>query len=196
METLHGFQTENELKGILNRYVALDSDVAIGHAVQVFQQGNKEQAFKMLAEAAVAYTENPRIPLTLAKLLVREQRHEEAYRLLTSMPKDKYAVAEIRDLLVHVGFLLAARQAPEQQILEQQVAEQADNLEVRYQLCAVRLIKDDYEGAMELLLEIMRRDSGFRNGVGRSGLLAIFNLLGNEGELVERYRRLMVRYLH
>ncbi len=181
---------------ILNRYVALDSDIAIGHAVEAFQPGSKEQAFKMLAEAAVAYPENLRIPLTLAKLLVREQRHEEAYGLLSSMPENKRAAPEIRDLLVHVGFLIAAHQAPAQQVLERQVAGQKANLEARYQLCALRLIKDDYEGAMELLLEIMRKDSKFRNGIGRSGLLAIFNLLGNKGELVERYRSLMVQYMH
>lgn len=75
-------------------------------------------------------------------------------------------------------------------------AEQADNLEVRYQLCALKLINDDYEGAMELLPEILRNDSGFRNGAARYGVPVIFGLLGNQGELVDLYRELLVQYLH
>jgi putative thioredoxin len=196
VDTVHGYQTEAELKSVLNRHVALESDRTLRRAVEVYQGGDKERAFRMLAELAIAHPENLRIPLSLGKLLIREQRHEDAYRLLASLPEESRILPEIRDLLAHLGFLLAAAQAPEQPILERLAAEQAENLEVRYQLCAVKLIRDDYEGAMELLLEIMRKDSGFRNGAARNGLLAIFGLLGNQGELVDRYRKLMVQYLH
>jgi len=132
-----------------------------------------------------------RIPLTLAKLLVREQRQEEAHHLLSSLPEDKRAIEEIRDLFSHLGFMLAAYTAPTKKRLEALVRIEEENLEVRYQLCALKLIDDDYDGAMSLLLEIMRKDSEFRNGVGRNGLLALFNLLGNKDELVDRYRKLM-----
>lgn len=49
---------------------------------------------------------------------------------------------------------------------------------------------------MDQLLEIMRRDRGFRDNVGRNGLLAIFGILNNEGLLVERYRSLLMDRLH
>jgi putative thioredoxin len=87
--------------------------------------------------------------------------------------------------------MLAAYTAPTKKCLEALVRIEEENLEVRYQLCALKLIDDDYDGAMSLLLEIMRKDSEFRNGVGRNGLLALFNLLGNKDELVDRYRKLM-----
>lgn len=176
--------------------MAQDSDVALAQTVEMYQKGDRDKALRMLAEAAMAFPDNIRIPLTLAKLLVREQRQEEAHRLLSSLPEDKRAIAEIRDLLAHIGFMLAASNAPSKRHLEALVSKEVENLEARYKLCALKLIDDDYEGAMELLLEIMRRDSRFRNGAGRNGLLALFNLLGNEGELVDRYRKLMVQYLH
>lgn len=68
--------------------------------------------------------------------------------------------------------------------------------EARYQLSALELVEEDYEGAMEQLLEIMRRDRGFRDDVGRNGLLAIFGILSNKGPLVERYRSLLMDHLH
>ncbi len=89
-----------------------------------------------------------------------------------------------------------SQKGPDSQTLEQRIREDANDLEARYQLSALRLIEDDYQGTMDLLLEILRKDRKFRNGLARDGLLAIFNVLGNEGELVERYRRLMVEYMH
>ena len=55
-------------------------------------------------------------------------------------------------------------------------------------LASVLLMSDDYEAAMEQLLEIMRRDRHFRDDAGRDGLVAIFRILGNRGPLVERFR--------
>jgi putative thioredoxin len=71
------------------------------------------------------------------------------------------------------------------------IAANAGDLEARYQLSAVRLVANDYDGAMEQLLEIARRERGFRQDAGRSGLLAIFELLGDEDERVARYRALL-----
>lgn len=44
---------------------------------------------------------------------------------------------------------------------------------------------------MNQLLEIVRRDRGFQDDIGRKTLLDVFNLLGGQGELVSKYRRLL-----
>lgn len=53
---------------------------------------------------------------------------------------------------------------------------------------AARLMHDDCDGAPAQLLEIARRDPLFRGGAGRSGLLALFNLLGEQDTRTQRYR--------
>ena len=63
-------------------------------------------------------------------------------------------------------------------------------------MAALALVNDDYEAALEHLLELMRRDRAYGEDAGRKGLLAIFGLLGNEGELVERYRARLFTALH
>ncbi len=196
VETVHGYQTEAELRHVFGRYLPQELDIDISKAVKTYQEGDKEQALRMLAQSALQHPRDIRPPLTMAKLLSRDRRHEEAHRLLELLPDEMRAAPEVRDLTAHLGFLLAANEAPAKQVLEKAIAEKPENLQARYQLAALKLLEDDYESAMELLLEIMRKDSGFRNGVGRNGLLAIFNLLGNEGELVARFRKLMVQYMH
>lgn len=66
----------------------------------------------------------------------------------------------------------------------------------RHQLCALKLVEDDYEGAMELLLEIMRVDDQYANAVGRNDLLSLFKLPGVDQALVTRYRKKMHEFSH
>jgi putative thioredoxin len=69
-------------------------------------------------------------------------------------------------------------------------------LEASYQLSAVQLVANDYDAAMPQLLEIARRDRGFRHDAGRNGLLALFELLGDDDERVVRYRALLQATMH
>jgi putative thioredoxin len=57
------------------------------------------------------------------------------------------------------------------------------------------LTQDEYEMAMMQLLEIIRRDNA-RHQASRDGLLAIFDLLGENDERVQRYRTLLDKIAH
>ena len=91
--------------------------------------------------------------------------------------------------------LLTRDARPEQELLAT-IASDPDNCEVCYQLGATKLIADDYGGAMSELPEIVIHDNDYKNQAGRKGLVAIFSLLGNAGELVERHRALMIKTLN
>ena len=55
----------------------------------------------------------------------------------------------------------------------------------------MHLVADEYEPAMEQLLEIARRDRAFHHDAGHAGLLALFELLGDDDERVQRYHALL-----
>jgi putative thioredoxin len=63
-------------------------------------------------------------------------------------------------------------------------------------LAARKAIEGDYEAALEQFLEIMRRNPKFDDEAGRKGLLAVFNILGNDDPRVAAYRRRMFALLH
>lgn len=46
----------------------------------------------------------------------------------------------------------------------------------------------DLRGAMDTLLDVLRKDKKFRNGEARQAMLAIFAVLGDESPLVREYR--------
>ena len=80
--------------------------------------------------------------------------------------------------------------------MEQRIAQNGDDLQAREQLAAELALAGDAEAALEQYLEILRRDRRYGDEAGRKGLLAVFELLGNSGALVNRYRSLMFTLLH
>jgi putative thioredoxin len=196
VDTLHGAESESELREFIRKQFPDTADTLLRHALETHARGDTASAVRLAAEAALANPQDTRIPLELAKLLVLQGRYAQGDDLLQALPAEVRSAPELRRLAAHVAFLRAARDAPPAAELEQAIAADPDNLEARYQLSAVRLVANDYETALQHLLEIARRDRSFRHDAGRNGLLALFELLGNEDERVLRYRTALEATMH
>jgi len=195
VDSVHGAHPDAEFRRLIERHVARESDAAHADAIREYQAGNVERALSLLARAAVSDPQNLRIVADLAKLMILEQRLSQAQDLLDALPVEAKSDSQIAVLRAHLGFLRAAAEAPSREQVEQELRVHPENVEAHYQLSALKLVQDDYAGAMDELLEIMRRDRGYRDDAARLGLLAVFQLLGNEGELVARYRALAMEAL-
>jgi putative thioredoxin len=193
--TIHGAESDAEFRRAIDKFVARPSGAAQVVLSAFRQEGNVEQACSLLAKAALDDPDNFQIPVDLAKLLLLKGDYAQAEHLLSSLPEEVRDDAEISILLAHAGFIRIAQDAPDIETLERDIAAEPDNSLARYQLGAVRLIGDDCAGAMEQLLEIVRRDRSFRDDAGRNGLIAIFNMVGSEHELVGHYRALLTEAL-
>jgi putative thioredoxin len=141
-----------------------------------------------LQEAAASDPDNWRISLTHAKLLLRAADYEGARRVLARLPAEERNQREASGMLAHLDFLQAAQRAQDPAELVEAIARNPRDMEARFRLTAVRLLEDDYPGAMDQMLEILRAAPDFREGAARRGLLAVFDLLGSDHELVTRYR--------
>ena len=196
IDTLHGAESENVLRDFIARHVVSEAESKYAAAIQAHRSGDIEKAVTRAAEATLAEPDNPRLALELAKLLMQQGRYAQADDLLRSLPPALRQQPEIRDFSAHVRFVRVAQEAPPVQTLEQAIADNPNDLEARYRLSARKLTQDDFEGAMDQLLEIIRRDDGFRDHAGRHGLLAIFAMLGEGDERVQRYRALLQQAMH
>lgn len=194
--TVHGAESDNEFRRIMEKFAPRDASMAQLNAARAYnQEGDLDKACALLAKALFDDPGNARIALDLAKLLVLKGDYARAEAVLQALPPEVSEEEEINSLLAHAGFLRVAQNAPGIEILERDIDAEPDKLIARYQLSALKLLHNDYAGAMQQLLEIVRRDRHFREDAGRRGLIAIFNLLGNESELVINFRSLLAEAL-
>jgi putative thioredoxin len=99
----------------------------------------------------------------------------------------------VPQLKARLQFLGAA--GADEMALQARIAADANDLDARLALARLAIAGQRYEDGMAQLLEIVRRDRGFQDDVGRTTLLTVFDLLGG-GELVSRYRRLLASVLN
>jgi len=194
--TIHGADPDSSFRDVLDRFIAGDANRAHALGMAAWQSGNSQQARMLLANAAMAEPDNLTIPRDLAKLLWAEGEGEQALKLLDSLPPEARADAAIAPLYAHLNLAETARQAKPLADLDARLAHDADDLAARYQRAAVRLAGDDFSGAMADLLAIARTDRGFRNDIGRTSLLALFDLLGSAHPLTRQYRQALSESLH
>ena len=189
----HGVQPEADYPRIIDQYVPKRLDPVSRQAVATWQSGDAERALQILVEAAIEHPQKLEFPALMGKILLREDRLEDAHELLSALPEEAQADADISRLLSHLSLLLASREADSVEILKQRVSDNPHDPEARYQLAASLLTGDQLEPALEHLLYLAHHHAGFRDGIARKGMQALLDMLDPQDEQVARYRRALYR---
>ena len=131
--------------------------------------------------------------IELAELLCETAEHDEAAQLLDSVRPSLDWDARVDALRQAIAF---ARAGGDERALSAQVAANPSDLEARLALAGAFAARKAWREAMDALLEIVRRDKSWRDGEARRQMLAIFNLIAGEADLVSEYRRKLASVLH
>ena len=196
VEEILGAQTESTLRALLDRYIARPSDALRLSALESWQQGDTETALSKLREAHAVDPDNPRIQLAVAEINLAQGELAVAEAALDALPREFQEEPDVIRLHALLNFARVIQDARPAEVLVQQLREQPSDTEARYQLAAHYVMADQLHAAMDELLHILQHDRKFQDDAGRKGLLAIFDLLGNEGELVNEYRRKLFNAMH
>ncbi|MEW8028937.1 MAG: tetratricopeptide repeat protein [Candidatus Thiodiazotropha sp.] len=189
----HGVQPEADYSRIIDQYVQRQPDPISREAIATWQAGDPEKALQLLAEAVLDDPENLALPTLMSKILMRQQRFGDAHALLSALPEQAQETVGVRNLLAHLDVIVTAEGAEPPDILMQRLQQGPKDAETLYQLAAARLVGDDPEAALELLLEIVRNHPGYRNGIARKAMRAVLDQLDAGNEQVVHYRRELYR---
>jgi putative thioredoxin len=190
-----GALPESAVREFLDRHVARESDMQVAQALEQLRGGNAAGAVVLLDEARAADPENPRIAVALAQAQAAAGDAAAAEATLDSLPPDQREQPEVAALRSHLYFEAQLDGAPAADELEAALASDPENLEARFQLALRKVAGQDYDSAMELLLDLMKKDRGFRDDAGRNTLLRVFELLGDDPRVGD-YRRRMASLLY
>ena len=189
VEEILGAQTESTLRALLDPYIERDSDKLRLAALDAHQQGRTEEAISMLRKAQEADPDNNRVQFSLIGLYLDAGRLGEAETQLDALPWAVQEETDARKLRALLDFARTAEDAAPIAELEQQRDNRPGDSQTRYRLAARYVLADRLQEAMDELLFIIQNDRSFGDDAARKGLLAVFELLGEEDELVATYRR-------
>lgn len=191
-----GAQAESQVRALLERHVARESDDARVEAAQLRGAGQSAQARELLEQAYAADPGNHRIVPDLLNVLVELNELEAARNTLSSVPANVGAEVEVQKAAARLSFAEIAAAGPTPEALTRAIDENSRDCNARYQLGATHMVRAEYEAALEQFIEIVRIDRRFRDDAGRKALLSAFELIGSDDPLVNCYRARMSSLLY
>jgi len=178
VEQFTGLQPEAAIKALLDRHVppagtAAESEVA-AEAEPAMPAGPEHVAAQCLdrrdAEAATAAIDD-----------------------LAATQPDHPALPALR---ARLAFVHVANANPDVVALRSALEQNPADPAARHALAAHHAVAGDYGTALAEWLDLMRRNRSFGEDAGRRCLLQVFDVLGEQDELVAQYRRRMASLLH
>ncbi|RMG44337.1 MAG: co-chaperone YbbN [Acidobacteria bacterium] len=177
-----GALPRDQVEMFLRRLVPDAAEQRLAEAHRLAEAGRLEEAIATLEDAIAQGGEQASagVRLALARLLVMAGRTDRAAEVLGSVEPGTPEHDQAEGLRLLLAMLEAGKAAGGTEPARQRVAADPASSEARFALAGALWAAGRRREAMAELLEIVRRDRGFRDDGARRALLAAFEILGRD----------------
>ena len=196
LEEFSGAIPESAVREFLARIIPSPAEELRVAAGLARAEGDSERALQLLAEASKLDMANEQVRLDAADILLSMNQLEEAKRLLDSLSPNTRMDENARQIIAKLSFALGGQQVGDETGLRKKIAAAPDDMETRMQLANLLVAAGRYQEGLDELLDMVRRNRAWNDDTPRKTILAVFNMLGGQGELVSVYRRKLASALN
>ncbi len=191
-----GVIPESEVRAFIDAFIASESDKIMSMAMQALGEGRAEEALALMNQALTKDPENADLKISIAKIVAAQGDRESALALIDSLSDEDNKKDEAVKLRAEIDIARQLENTPPLQEIDQRLSDDPNDLEALWQKSLHLSATANYDEAMDCLLKIMIIDRQFKNDLGRTSLISLFDLLGGEHLSVQKYRRKMFTLLH
>lgn len=196
VDRFSGAIPEGQVRKFLDKLTPSPAAELRRQATEAYHGGDTQGALALLAEASKLDPQDTDTRLLAAEILLHSGNPAEARQLVDSLPPITRMEDKVVTLLARLDFAEKGQTLPGADDLQARLQADENDVEARLQLANLYVAREQYDPALEQLLEIVKRDRAFQEDIGRKTMLQVFNLLGGEGELVSKYRKLLASALN
>ncbi|AJK47549.1 thioredoxin [Burkholderia plantarii] len=193
-----GMLPEGQIRAFIDRLLPSPDDAERRAAQIALAEERYDDAVTHLQSALALNPGQDDIRLDLIELLLAIDRVEAARDEATRLSPQTVNGVDPRYQAIKTRFdsLDAAVELPPTDALEARIAADGNDLEARFDLAQLLIAHRVYEGALEQLLEIVKRDRAFKDDVGRKTMVSVFELAADQPNLVSAWRRKLSALLY
>ncbi|KXI28250.1 thioredoxin family protein [Paraglaciecola hydrolytica] len=195
-QPLDGFagpQTEAQIIELLNKHLPKVEDGLLEQAQELISHGDYQQAYTLVKQAHDLDDRRADIKLLLADCQVELGQLNQAKALMATIGLvDQDAL--YKSILGKIQLAEQAAESPEIIALQQELAADPDNLELKLKLAVQLHQANQVEEALELALSILIKDLNF--GDAKKLTLDMINALPDGDPLKSKYRRKVYSLLY
>lgn len=183
-----GLQPESAIREMLNKYLPKSWDLDLEKAQQLIADNEIDQALVLLRQAVLDSNQQANICLALADVLIATNRLSEAEEVLAQIKMvDQDEI--YKSLLAKLELAKESAVSPELTALQQQAENNPEDHHIHLQLAVQYNQSNMHEKALEILLNILRKDMNFEEGAAKKFYLDILATLGKGDPLAVQYQR-------
>lgn len=190
-----GALPEGQIRAFIERVLPRPADIERKRAESLLAEGKAADALPILQGLSKAEPKNDAARVALIEALLALDRTDDARAAYDELALTSLDEARVRTLKARIEFS-GGTEADDIAPLELRIAADPADLAARLDLAKLHVREQQHEAALEQLLAVVRTDRKFGDDIGRKTMLDVFNLLGNQHELVGKYRRLLSAALY
>ena len=183
-----GALPETQVREFIDRLLPSPAEPLRQQALAAKARGETDATRKLLLQAIALDPRHEAARLDLVDLMIDAKDLDDAQRLLDEIAERARDALRVDALRARLQLVANSGSGTDRASLERKIAAEPADLEARFELANLLALHQDYGPAMEQLLEIVRRERGFRDDAARKTLINLFNLLGSDNALVREYR--------
>jgi len=181
------------VREFLLKFLPSPSDKRAQEALKLEQEDKISEAKGLYETALKSEPNHPKALLGLGRLLMNEGAHSAALEQLDKIPIVADERKEADRLIARLR--LQEGGAQDESALRAKLKSHPDDLETRYELAQALAAMERYEEALREFLVIIRRDRAFKDDGARKAMIQIFEVLGSENPLTDKFRSKLAKVL-
>jgi len=181
-----GALPEPAVREFLSRFLPSAADKQAQAAALFEQEGKGSEAKALYQEILDADPNHAKALLGMGRLLMDEGNDQAALAQLDKISLVADERKEADRLIARVK--LAEGGAQDDAALQAKVKAEPNNLEARFELAQALAGMEKYEEALTEFLTIVKTDRGFQDDGARKAMVQIFEVLGSDHPLTDRFR--------
>ena len=195
VDEFQGALPESEIRSLLAKYIQTEAEKRMASALQDYQLGERG-ALDVMQSLINEYPHNYQIRLQYITVLMMENEYHSAKQLFDELPNEIKQLDDVAAMMSRLEVMTIAEKLGDPDTLEQQLASQPNDCNIRHQLSTIYIAQGEFSKALEQLFQIMTIDRKYKEDLGRKEMLKVFDMLGNTGELVSTYRKKLAAVLY
>jgi putative thioredoxin len=188
-----GALPEAMVREFLSRFLPSAADKQALQATELEKEGKADEAKALYQAILESEPNHAKALLGIGRLLMNEGDSEGALNQLEKVPLTAQERKEADPLIARLKLQSGATR--DVSALRAKVKAEPNNLEARFELAQALAGSEHYEEALAEFLAIVKADRSFRDDGARGAMIQVFEVLGSDHPLTEKYRSELAKVL-
>ena len=188
-----GALPEGAVRELLSRLLPSEADHHTLEGERLEKEGDAQGAKAIYQRVLENEPDHPKALLGLGRILMEAGAEKEALTYLERISLASPERAGADRLITRLKLKEGAHQ--DETALRRALSSDPNNLDARFSLAQLLAAQERYEEALAEFLVVVKKDRTFRDDEARKSMLQIFEVLGSDNELTERYRSELAKIL-